>query len=330
MTETLDLSLSQVEDLIHLRMTETQAVELLRQLTPERCNADVLHLLIETIRQTSVNIPDVACEAMDCCGTGGSGRSVFNTSTAVAFVLAAAGVPVVKFGNRALSSASGSFDFLECLGFPSEIALQALPNLLSECGLAFLYAPQCYPALAPFNTLRKRLGIRTVFNFLGPLLHPLRPAYRLLGVSHAGMQEVMADYLFLHEPRLQRVFLAHHPFAGEQGLDEISPYGTTHVIDLEAEQSTQKTILTFLKDAKLPEQAGTPQENARQFLEICQGQHPDSFACESICVNAGAGLVVYGKAQTVEDGIRQAKALLADGAVLETLNRCRRAYERQA
>ena len=330
MPDTVELSPAQIEDLIHLRLPEAEAVDLLRQLTPDRISVRLLDQLIRAIRQTSVDMPEISTDLMDCCGTGGSGRSIFNTSTAVAFVLAAGGVPVAKFGNRAMSSTSGSFDFLECLGFPSSIRLEALPEFLEDCGLAFLYAPQCYPALAPFNQLRKRLNARTVFNFLGPLLHPLSPAYRLLGVSHAGMQQLMADYLFLHQPELKRAFLAHHPLQDGHGLDEISPCGSTVVIDLEKEQSTQKTLLTFVNNAELPEKTGTPAENAQLFMRMCQGEAQDSIAYELTCVNAGAGFTVFGKTQTVEEGIQHAKDLLKNGKVLETLNQCRRTYERHA
>lgn len=330
MTEAITLSQTQIDDLIHLRLPEAKAVELLQQLTPERVNVDLLNGLIQSIQQTVVDIPEMSPDVLDCCGTGGSGQSIFNTSTAVAFVLAAGGVPVMKFGNRAISSNSGSFDFLECLGFQSNIQLEAMPELLTECNLVFLYAPQCYPTLAPFNKLRKSLGVRTVFNFLGPLLHPLNPAYRLLGVSHAGMQELMADYLQQYQPYLKRAFLVHHPLEGEQGLDEISPYGTTNVIDLAGGLPLQKTLLAFLNEAELPTIANSPEDNAKLFLEICQNESQASLAYELICVNAGAGFTVFGKTQTVEDGIRHAKDLLKNGKVLETLNQCRRAYERYA
>ncbi|HEY9746961.1 MAG TPA: anthranilate phosphoribosyltransferase [Oculatellaceae cyanobacterium] len=325
MPETVDLSQTQIEDLIRLRLPEAETVALLHQLKPECMTVDLLHRLIEALRKTVVALPAVEGMVLDCCGTGGSGSSIFNTSTAVAFVLAAGGVPVVKFGNRAMSSASGSFDFLECLGFRSEAPLERLTDMLAQCGVVFLYAPQCYPALAPFNALRKALGFRTVFNFLGPLLHPLKPTHRLLGVSHSGMQQLMADYLQTYQPALEQALLVHHPLNGTQGLDEISPCGATHLIHLR-EGRQERALFYLAEDDKLPEIRRVPKESADLFMALCRGEQQASLEHRMLCVNAGAGFWIAGKAASIEEGAQLAKDLLNGGKVLETVERCRRAY----
>lgn len=327
MLEIVKLSAQEAEDLIHLRMPEAEVITLLKQLTPDHITVDVLHQLIQAIQKTAIALPEVAQDIMDCCGTGGSGQSIFNTSTASAFVLAAGGVPMVKFGNRALSSTSGSFDFLEHLGIGSKIEPERLPDMLSDCGLVFLYAPQCYPALAPFNQLRKKVGIRTVFNFIGPLLHPLNPAYRLLGVSNTTMQHLMADYLKEHQTQSKRAFLVHHPISDSLGLDEISPHGTTHVLDLHSTR-LKKTHFQFPEQSTPLPNALSPQESVQVFQSLIAGELRNSIYYHLVSVNSGAGFVISGKAGSLEGGIQQAQDLLKNGKVLETVQQCRRSYER--
>lgn len=325
----LELSEQEISDLIHLKIPEADARELLTQLTPDRISVQLLHQLIQAIRQTAVHVPAISEKVLDCCGTGGSGQAHFNTSTSIAFVLAAGGVPVVKFGNRAMSSQSGSFDFLEQLGFPAQGPLEATPQLLDECGLAFLYAPQCYPALAPFNQLRKSMKLCTVFNFLGPLLNPVEPAYRLLGISHSRMQHIMAEYLKQHQPNLERAFLVHAPLQNELGLDELSVSGTTHILDLEGE-IVHKELVQLCEAPGTLFDSHTPEQNVGIFNALIQGDMTQSVYHQMLCLNAGAGFAVAGKSVCIDDGVAYAAELLMHGKVQETLERCRRAYANYA
>lgn len=319
------LSQAEIRQLIHLELPEAEILERLAQLTPERITlpllVDALHCLQETA--VSLTLPD--SPVMDCCGTGGSGLPHFNTSTTVAFILAAAGVPVVKFGNRALSSQSGSFDLLTQLGFSEQIDLRRIPEALADSNLVFLFAPQCYPKLAPFNRLRRTIKTRTLFNFLGPLLNPLRPAYRLLGISHADMQKHMADYL-AQTDFTERAWLVH----GASGLDELETSQPSRVIQIEKQQSLETTLEPLYREAQLLSGTHSPEENLKILMALFQGDDSQSRYYQMVCLNAGAGLVVAGKADSIGDGIHEAQSLLRQGKVMETLNKSRRFYEQFA
>jgi anthranilate phosphoribosyltransferase len=313
-----------IDDLIHARLPEAEAKRLLLALTPDQITAGLFAQLVTSMRQTVVPIPTLETPVMDCCGTGGSGLPHYNTSTTVAFVLAAGGVKVVKFGNRAASSKSGSFDFLEALGLPSESVLERLPETLEKTGLAFLYAPQCYPGLAPLAKLRREVQTRTVFNFLGPLLNPVKPAYRLLGVSHPDMQALMAAYLADHHPH-QRTWLV-YGMEDQAGLDEITPRGETRLLEV-SEGTVERKTLSYRFNGEVDLNcAHTPEDNLAIFRALTDGQDTHSLYYRMVCLNAGAGFVVAGKTACLETGIEMAEELLAYGKVKETLSRCRKVY----
>lgn len=328
MLNALTLTDALLDDLLCLRMSEADAVSLLRTLQPERMTVSDLAMLVAAMRRFGLTVPAVEQPVLDCCGTGGSGQPHFNTSTSVAFVLAAGGVPVVKFGNRAASSASGSFDFLEALGLPVT-KLAALPEVVASCGLAFLYAPQCYPVLAPFNRLRRTLKQRTVFNFLGPLLNPVQPSLRLMGVSHAGMQDVLAGYLReYHPPR--RAWLIYGNHGEPNGLDEINTNGVSRVVALDA-AGQREMVLTYPSSSQVvshDERASdfSPLENVRRFQAMVEGEDRQSDCYRMVCLNAAAGLVVAGQVDTLAEGERLAADLLSGGKVREQLAQCRRVY----
>src|SRR5262249_50858772 len=137
--------------------------------------------IVEAVRGLGVG-------AIDCCGTGGSGSGKFNTSTAVAFVLAAAGLKVIKFGNRSASGSSGSVDFLMKCGFPTSIKSDAVETIFERTNVLFLNARDVYPAVGSLAEIRKKIGKPSILNYIGPLLNPARPSFRILGVSHPLMQ----------------------------------------------------------------------------------------------------------------------------------------------
>jgi anthranilate phosphoribosyltransferase len=328
------LSRDQLRQLIHLEYSEVDTLDLLGQLTPERITPALFTDALACMQETAVPLALPSVPVMDCCGTGGSGLPHFNTSTTVAFMLAAAGIPVVKFGNRGFSSASGSFDLLAQLGFSERIHLDRIPEALAQCGLVFLFAPQCYPQLAGFNQLRRTLKTRTLFNFLGPLLNPVKPAYQLLGVSHPGMQQRMADYL-INAGTCERGWIVH----AESGLDELDIHGNTHVFQLEQNTFTEITIFPsdFLSDSpsknghREPHQTEHhPAENLKIFTRLLHGDDDQSPYYDTVCLNAGAGLLIAQKAPTLEEGIQEAKQILKSKKAWQTLEQCRRVYEQLA
>lgn len=314
--------LDRLDDLIHLRMPEDQVRQMLLELAPDKVTPEILAQLLDLMSRTVVSLPELEGGLMDCCGTGGSGLAHYNTSTTVAFVLAAGGLKVVKFGNRAASSKSGSFDFLEAIGIPAENNLEKLPEILAQTGLVFLYAPQCYPALAPLAKLRRELGIRTVFNFLGPLLNPVKPAYRLLGVSHPGMQNLMAEYL-AGQTETKRAWLVHG--LGEQsGLDEVAVHGDTRLLEVAESEVREKTLSHRFDGMLSMDCEYTAADNYRIFRALLDGSDTGSVCYRMVCLNAGSGFYVAGKADSPEAGVKLAEELLAEGKVKETVTLCRK------
>ena len=309
--------------LIRLELPEAEALALLQECTPERVSLDLLTEALACMQESAAPVALPDSPVLDCCGTGGSGLSHFNTSTTVALVLAAGGVPVVKFGNRGFSSASGSFDLLAQLGIGHNLNPQRLPEVLDACGVAFLFAPTCYPALAGFAKLRQQLKTRTLFNFLGPLLNPVKPAYRLLGVSHSGMQFLMAEHLSTQE-HCEQAWVVH----GADGLDEIAIHGPTQLLTV-SEQQVQASELLPLGDlSPLPSGDHSPQENLTILHRLLQAEDEQSPYYQLVCLNAAAGFVIAGHASTLADGYKEAQALLKSGQVLSTLKHCRSAHER--
>ncbi|MGQ9896692.1 MAG: anthranilate phosphoribosyltransferase [Acidobacteriota bacterium] len=305
-----DTFANKVVALLAGRLTETETDELLASLTPDTATFEQFTTLIAAVRATARPLPDTAEAIFDCCGTGGSGRPHFNVSTTVAFVLAAGGVPVVKFGNRAATSAGGSFDLLERLGIPVEYPPEQLSRLVATTNLAFLYAPQCYPALKTVAAARRRFGRPTLFNYIGPLLHPLRPGRRILGVSHPRMQVFIAQWLAA-DPPTHRVIVVR----GEENRDELTPVGKSILYEVTPNQIDKRAWTPPELPCDREVQAYTPEENLRRFWEIVTGRDMASGDYHSVRLNAGLGFVTAGRAATVTDGAGYAAELLASGQV---------------
>ncbi len=251
---------------------------------------------------------------VDTCGTGGSGLPTTNTSTLCAFVLAAAGVPVAKHGNRASSGRCGSMDVLEELGVAIEVGPDSAAELLAEQGIAFLFAPLYHPAMRHVAPVRRALGFRTVFNFLGPLCNPAGARRQLLGVSDPAMAPRMARALAgLDSERALVVW-------GEDGLDELSlgaPTRTWEVVDGELVEGRLTPEELGLEPAPFEALAGGERaENARLFHAVLAGEERGPRA-DHLALNAGAALVVAGRAADVVEGIGRARELIASGAVLD-------------
>lgn len=314
--------------IINLELGEKELKENLIALTPEKIDVDTVHNFIETIRKTCIDgIPQIdGNNFIDCSGTGGSGISRYNTSTAVAFVLAAAGLPVTKFGNRAVSSSSGSFDILEALGFSANVPAAEMGNLLEETNLIFLFAPQVYPSLAKLAPVRKKLGVKTIFNYIGPLMNPFNPNYRLMGISDSTMQRIVAEYLSKHvQPKKALVVRA------QNNLDELCHYSPITLMEIVAGAKTETTYdASTLSDKKNTDgsPALKPEEGAKALVKLFEGQDKSSDYYELVCLNAGAGLYAAEHAGSIEEGRLQAQELLANGSTMKKLDQLRRAYAR--
>jgi anthranilate phosphoribosyltransferase len=246
---------------------------------------------------------------IDTCGTGGDARGTYNISTAVAFVLAACGVPVAKHGNRSVSSLSGSSDVLAALGVKVDASAEVAERCLRECGICFLSAPVYHTAMRHVAPVRQELGVRTIFNILGPLSNPAAPDFQLLGVYSPKLVEKMA--YVLKQLGVKAAWVVH----GHDGLDELSITGVSSV--------------AVLKDGEVngfevsPEDAGLP----RSPLEDLKGKDPAHNAealrlalsglegayRNAIVYNAAAGLMIAGLAADLKEGAAMAAAAIDDG-----------------
>ena len=248
---------------------------------------------------------------LDTCGTGGSGLATLNTSTLSALICAAAGVRVAKHGNRASSGACGSMDVLEHLGVPIDLTPEQGQSLLGSGPLAFLNARVHHPALGPLGAIRKSLGFRTVFNLLGPLCNPARPAFQIIGVPDARFGPLLITAL--RRLGTKRAMVV----AGEDGLDEISLATGTRYWELFDDGSTADGLMLpedfGLKRAPFSQTAdGGVHQNAERFLALLRGEDTGPRRDHTI-LNAGAALYVAGRAGDIEDGADLARDLLAKG-----------------
>ncbi len=247
---------------------------------------------------------------VDTCGTGGDGRGTFNISTAAALVAAAAGLPVAKHGNRSVSSRSGSADVLAALGVPIEVTPEASGRALDEIGIAFLFAPLHHPAMREVMPVRRELGMRTIFNVLGPLTNPAGARRQLMGVYSAELVPVIAQVLA--DLGSEHAMVVH----GSDGLDEITTTGATRVSEViggEVRSYTLEPERFGLPRACLCDLVGGgPEENAAVMLRLLAGE-PGALA-DITALNAGAALYVGGVAADLEEGVERARATLAAGA----------------
>lgn len=253
-----------------------------------------------------VNVP---AGAIDTCGTGGDGKSTYNISTAVAFVLAACGVPVAKHGNRSISSRSGSADVLSMLGIKIDADIPVLERCLAECGMCFMMAPKFHTAMRHVAPVRQELGFRTIFNLLGPLSNPAQPDFYLMGVYSRRWLEPMAHALA--DLGAKAAWVVH----GSDGLDELTLAGPSHVAALKEGEIRSFEVSpgdAGLEYAPLDAlKGGTPEENARALMEALSGL--DSAYRRAVLYNAAAGLLVAGKADNLKAGIVLAAEAIDSG-----------------
>lgn len=269
-----------------------------------------------TSRMVGVDAPP---GAIDVCGTGGDGRETLNVSTAVAFVVAGAGVPVAKHGNRALSSRTGGADVLAALGVGLELSPERLGRCLATVGLAFLFAPRHHAALHHAAAARAALPTRTIFNLAGPLANPARVKRQLIGVFDPAWLRPMAAVL----ARLgsERAWLVHG-----DGLDELTLSGISEVLALEAGRTrlftTSPESVGLSRSPVEAIRGGDAAHNAAALLALLQGA-PGAYR-DTVLLNAAAALVVAGVAHDLPSAMRPARRSIDDGAALDVLHRLRR------
>jgi anthranilate phosphoribosyltransferase len=265
-------------------------------------------------RALTINAP---LGTIDIVGTGGDHRNTLNISTAVALTVAACGVPVAKHGNRAVTSKSGSSDVLSALGINLSPEFDTLEECLNEANLCFLYAPRHHVAMRHVANVRKELGIRTIFNLLGPLTNPANVKRHLIGAYELEWLGPMAEVLKMLES--EAAWLVH----GHDGLDEITTTTMTDVVEMTPHRTHHFTISPQQFDIPVVEMSalrgGDAQHNATE-LQLLLGGAKGAYR-DIVALNAAAALVVGGKSPDLAHGIRLAHASLDSGAAQETLEK---------
>jgi anthranilate phosphoribosyltransferase len=268
----------------------------------------------------AVNVPDPDA-VVDTCGTGGGSLTTFNISTAAAFALSGAGVPVAKHGNRSFSSRCGSADVLEALGIRLPLTPQRMEQVFEQVGLSFLFAPRLHPAMKHLAEVRRELAVATIMNILGPLTNPARARRQVVGVSDPNLLTVVAKAL--EELGHIRALVVH----GEPGMDELSPLGPTRVISVEDGRLDEYVfdparVLGWNGLSASDLAGGDPEDNARIIENVLAGKGTRA-ARAAVVLNAAAGFYVAGSTDTLEDGVCLAEAALDERKGLEVLERIR-------
>jgi anthranilate phosphoribosyltransferase len=254
---------------------------------------------------------------IDTCGTGGDGCGTFNISTASAFVVAGAGIAVAKHGNRSVSSRCGSADVLETLGARVDLSPEGAAACLESTGMGFFFAPVHHSAVRHASEVRRELGIRTLFNLLGPLANPAGVTHQLVGVYDGALTETVARVLKLLGR--EGAMVVH----GDHGEDEISLAGPTRVSELRGGEVRTYTIEPSAFGAKIAElealRGDDPTQNASLLRDVLEGS--EGAPLEAVCVNAGAALFVTQTATSLAEGYQVARRSIETGAAKEVLDR---------
>lgn len=263
-------------------------------------------------------------DLVDTCGTGGGAVGTFNISTAAALLAAGLGVRIAKHGNRSFTSQCGSADVLEALGVPIDVGVDVMERALRQAGIVFMFAPLMHPAMRHVGPVRRELAIPTVMNIVGPLANPASAGRQVVGVADARRVSLIAGAL--------RTLGTVHALVvhGEPGMDEISPLGATHVVEIR-DGSAREWVVDPARYGFPPGRAdelrgGPPAENAAAVLAVLENRAP-ATAATAVVLNAAAALYVAPEGPTeFGDAIDAARAGLTDGAGMRALERLRNAY----
>jgi anthranilate phosphoribosyltransferase len=264
-------------------------------------------------KAVQVHLDEILAEqAMDTCGTGGDNAGTFNVSTGAGIVAAAAGAVIAKHGNRSATSRCGSADVLEALGARIDLGPEALAHCIRDCGFGFMFAPAYHPAMKYVAPVRREIGIRTVFNILGPLTNPAHTQYQVLGVADGSLVRKMAEALLRLGCR--HALIVH----SEDGLDECSLSAPTRICEVRSGQELREYTIT-------PEEVGLqtvtdrtaflggdPEHNATLLRELLS-DYIDTPAAQMLCLNAGAALLANEQVATLSEGVKLARATLSEG-----------------
>ncbi|MEW9051077.1 MAG: anthranilate phosphoribosyltransferase [Neobacillus sp.] len=309
MTEAVDLILGE-------EASESEIAAFLMGLKSKGETVEEITGIARALKNNTLNFKKKFPNVLDNCGTGGDGSSSFNISTTSAFVIAAAGIPVAKHGNRSISSKTGSADVLEYLGINLNLSVERTEEILEEIGIAFLFAPHVHPKLKKVMTVRKQLKIPTIFNFIGPLTNPIDLDYQLLGVYRRDLLNVFAEVL--HKIGRKRAVVIN----GAGYMDEASLQGENYLSLLE--NGNISTLSFFPEEMGLPQydnsciKGGDAKDNAEILIKVLKGEK--GAYLDTILLNAGIGIFTSGRVQTIQEGIQLAREIIDSGTALDKLN----------
>ena len=296
------------------RYTPAQAAAFLIALKMKGESLEEIAALARAMRKRAITIAPSVGNLVDTCGTGGDSSGTFNISTTAAFIAAGSGVAIAKHGNRAVSGRCGSADVLEELGVKM-LPPDAVRKCIEKTGMGFMFAPLYHPAMRNVAALRRELGVRTVFNILGPLTNPAGAKAQVLGVYDASLTETMAEVL--RALGAGRALVVH-----SGGMDEIG-LGKTRVSELKNGEIRTYTLDASefgFREQKVPK-AGSKEESARIMLAVLEGEM--GAARDIALLNAAAAIYVGGKAGTMEEGVELARLSVDSGAALRKLEMLR-------
>lgn len=321
------IKLSKKQDLAYAEAEAVMDEIMSGQATPVQMSAylTALSLKGETIDEITASAAGMRAhcikllhnlDVLEIVGTGGDGSNSFNISTTSSLVIAAGGVPVAKHGNRAASSKSGAADVLEALGVKITLTPERSAEILKKINICFLFAQNYHIAMKYVAPIRKELGIRTVFNILGPLSNPAGANMELMGVYDQSLVEPLAQVMAnLGVDRGMVVY-------GQDSLDEISMCAPTSVCEIRDGKFTSYEITPeqfgYERCEKGALTGGTPAENAEITKAILKGEEKGPKR-QAVCLNAGAALYIAGKAASIEEGVKLAESLIDSGAALKKL-----------
>lgn len=314
---TEDEMVSVMREIMEGEATQAQIASFITALRMKGESVDEITGAARVMREKAQKVRTKASVVVDTCGTGGDESFTFNISTAAAFVAAGAGLTVAKHGNRSVSSKSGSADVLKSLGVNIEAEVERVEECLDAIGIGFLFAPMMHGAMKHAIGPRREIGIRTIFNILGPLTNPAGAQYQVLGVYRSELTEVLANVL--NNLGSTRAFVV----SGNDGLDEITLTTETKVSELKDGSVNTYFIKPEdfgMKRCKLFElSGGEPDDNARIIREIFKGEKGPKR--DVVVLNAAAAIAAAGKSADIKDGIKLAEDSIDSGKAIEKLER---------
>ncbi len=325
LVEKQNLFQEEVKDLFHHLMegnaTDAQIGAVLTALRMKGETVEEISSAAEVMRQKAVKVPvKDKSKLIDTCGTGGDKVNTFNVSTITAFVVAGAGAKVAKHGNRSVSSKCGSADIMEALGVKIDLSPEKVAEAIEKIGLGFLFAPIYHPAMKNVIKQRRELGIRTIFNILGPLSNPADAKFQLMGVYDKDLVEPLAKVLL--NLGIKRAFVVH----GIEGLDEVSITTETVVAELDEQDVSIYKVKPEdfgLRSASLSDiEGGDLEYNKKIALDILQGKD-NSAKTDFVALNAGFALKAVGLVEDVKEGVQLAKDTIYSKKAYEILEKLR-------